>query len=323
VEEVRTSLQTKRKQFRTLYEIIFNTPRIKTRDIASLLKIDRNTASRRIKEAYDTGYVSRSQIRKHSFKNLREYVYFIQCEDPVDLFMKFREDETIVYHATISGFANMWAISKKRIDVEGDIIVEGIRSDYHLSFVPDHTWEKAIHIMEHLVDHFDPDQYEPKKYIHTRLDQSIKWDTTDEILFKELKYGLRKSFTQVTQTHSISWRRMYDWLERMPECCSIHTNYYPETISSYDPYLFMMETDYEDFIIGLFSQLPTTAFFFKVDNRLFFLIYVRRKFLRIVDPKTSYINHMYVPLLLNRLRKKGITKNNKHALAEDYWSKED
>jgi hypothetical protein len=33
--------------------------------------------------------------------------------------------------------------------------------------------------------------------------------------------------------------------------------------------MFMFETDYEDFIVDLFSELPTSTFFFKVANKLF------------------------------------------------------
>ena len=33
-------------------------------------------------------------------------------------------------------------------------IVEGVRSDYHVSFVPDHSWEKAIDIMHKKIEAF-------------------------------------------------------------------------------------------------------------------------------------------------------------------------
>lgn len=45
--------------------------------------------------------------------------------------------------------------------------------------------------------------------------------------------------------------------------------HFPETIFDHNPAIYMFETDYEDFVIALFSQLPATIYYYKISDRLF------------------------------------------------------
>ena len=71
-------------------------------------------------------------------------MYFVKCEDPDSLYQKYRKDENVILHALMYGFANLWVISSKEMDIEGDIAVEGLRSDYYVAFAPDHSWDDSI-----------------------------------------------------------------------------------------------------------------------------------------------------------------------------------
>jgi hypothetical protein len=52
----------------------------------------------------------------------------------------------------------------------------------------------------------------------------------------------------VKKNYRISGNELREWLEKLPECCTIATSYFPEKLSGYESYLFLFETDYEDFI---------------------------------------------------------------------------
>ncbi|MBU7009081.1 MAG: hypothetical protein HXS46_00205, partial [Theionarchaea archaeon] len=255
------------------------------------------------------------------YSNFPEHVYFLDCDDPDLLYQKYREDENIIFHALMYGFANLWVISKEKIDIEGDIIVEGLRSDYYVAFAPNHSWDDAIQIIRKKIQDFDPKEYEPKGYIKTHFGDTVEWSETDKILYRYFKDDLRKPFAPVMDEYEICTYTLYKWLERLPECCTIATFYYPETLREYEPYLFLFETDYEDFIIDLFSELPSSSWFFKVSDKLFLYARVPKKYIRGDDPQTEP-SELNIPLLANKLLEKGIIRRRARGPIETYWVKD-
>lgn len=315
-------LEHRRFQYRTIYESLNRYERIKVRDISSALGVNRHTSSKRLKEAFEQGYILMPQIRKRSYTNLREYMYFANCEDPLESYITYSNDINVVYHAVMSGFANFWVITTKKLALECDIILEGYRSDYYVAYAPYRSWEKTMHVMQKKVEMFNPREYEPQSYLETHWDEPIEWDTEDETLYREFKYNVRKPLTPVMKNNLISGQKIYEFLQRLPECCTVFTKYFPDTISAYDPYLFVFETDYEDFVIDLFSELPTSAIFFKVCDKLFLSVHMRRDSIRRVGLDMADIAQLWIPLLVRSLKKKGILTKEAHAIVEYHWGKE-
>ena len=311
---MRTPLDQKKRQYRSIYELFSTSPRTTLKNMAVMMDLDWRTISNRVKEALEYQYIIGPQARKKSYQNLKEYMYFVKCEDPELLYLKYFEDQNIVYHVKTIGFCDLWVIAKEKIDIEGDILVEGYRSDYYVSHPPDHSWGTAIEIMRKKAEIFKPQYATPRNYIQTHFDKTIKWTPEDELLYQYFKYNLRKPFTPPIKEHRIWERNIYNFLERLPETCTVFTDYYPDSLSAYDPYLFMFETDYEDFIVELFSELPTTSSFFKVSDKLFVHIHVLDEFAKIGD--LNLPNKFYIPLLIINLKEKGIVKTNDYIISE-------
>jgi hypothetical protein len=317
-----TSLEAKMRHYRMIYEALWSqSPRTSVKDISSLLHVDPRTASKRMKEAFDSGYLAGPQVRKRSYANMKEYMYFISCENPFPKYVSYSRDEHVVYHARMAGFASLWIISRTPLDIRDPVVLEGYRSDYHLSYAPDHSWERAVELMNFSIETCDH-KCEPGKILKNRGDTYVQWDEEDEALYQYFKYNLRKLFSPVMRRHLISSGKIYTFLERLPSCCTITLSYYPEGIGSYDPYLFMFDTDYEDFLIDLFSLLPTSSFFFKVSGRLFLLAYVKRHLLRYDGLTMSDIGQLQIPLLVKSLLDTKIIKSEDHAIVEYHWAKD-
>ncbi|MBU7048006.1 MAG: hypothetical protein HXS54_16325 [Theionarchaea archaeon] len=311
---MRLTIQQKRKQYRIIYDAIWEDPRIFVKDLALLLGCTPTAAGNRLKESTENDFIIGPEIRKKSYNNLKEYMYFIKCKDPEHLYMNLREDPHVIYHAKTSGPYNMWIIAKEKMDVKEEIVLEGYRSDYYIPHAPDHTWKTALEIMEEKINAFHPDTYQPRHIIKTHFDETIDWSIEDETLYKYFKYNLRNNIEPVMKKYQISAWRVYIFLNNLPATCTVFADYYPDSISSYDPYLFMIETDYEDFVIDLFSELPTTASFFKISGNLFLCIYIPKKFARGTDLNLS--NKLYIPLILVNLLEKGIIRNKEHVIIE-------
>jgi hypothetical protein len=307
---VRTTLEDRKKQYRIIYELLLKKSRIPIKDISKI--VGSYVAKKRMEEAFGQQYIIGPDIRKRSFSNLREYMYFVNCENPELAYLKYREDERIIYHAQMSGFCDLWIISRKEIDIDGKIILKGPRSDYYTSYASDRSWEKSLEIMRKKIESFNPKKYAPKHYIQTHFNESIEWDEEDELLYRYFKYDLRKPLAPVMRKHAISGGKLYKFLERLPETCTIATSYYPETLSAYDHYLFAFNTDYEDFIIELFSELPATISFFKVSDKLFIYTQISKMFFEISD--SPDLNLYYLPLLVIELLRKKIVNKKEHAI---------
>ena len=311
-----------KKQYRDIFELICKDPRIEITTLSEELGLDRETVTNRLNEACKQGRIIGPQIRRRSYQNFSEYVYLVNCKDPLELFLQYIKNRNITYHAVMEGSPNLWVTSKEKISIEGDVLASGLRSDYYMSFPPHHSWETAIKAMNKKGRRFDPEDYQQKGVIQNHWDKTIEWSEEDKKLFRELKYNLRKPLTPLIRKCGISGRKAWNWLERLPECCSILTSYFPDTISAYDPYLYIFETDYEDFLIDLFSELPTSCLFFKVSDKLILYAYIDREFLRNTDLQENRISKLHIPLLIRSLQKKGIIRKRAHGIVTYHWRKD-
>ena len=317
LEVKRVTEKEYRRDIRTIYDTLWENPRGPDSTISTILGA--KIAAVRTRMAYEAGYIVGPEIRKRSYKNLKEYMYFINCKNPELLYIKLRDDPKVVYHAKTSGCYNMWIVAKERMDIKGEIVLEGYRSDYCIPYAPDHSWKTTLGIMRKKADNFNPDTYQHQDTIRIHLDDIINWNEEREIFYRYFKYNLRKPFTPLARK-GLSKKKADEFFNNLQTTCTIHTSYYPDSLSAYTHYLFMIETDYEDFIINLFSELPSSVSFFKVSKRLFASTYVPQQVVRNQDLKVTP-KRSCIPLLLIDLLEKGIIKFKDYSIVEYAWAK--
>jgi hypothetical protein len=319
VEKMAFPKEKEEKQFRVIYEALYDKPRIFKNEMGELLHIHPNSASSKMKKAFRLGWVSNPQIRLRSYANLKEFAYFLKCENSAKYFSEFVNNGNITYHALTGGSANLWVVSREKLDLSCSEVISGPRSDYHISFAPDQPWDTAIEKMHNMVKEFNPKDYEPQGIIKTHWNETIEWDSEYEKLFREFNYDLTKPITPIMRNNLISWTKVDKWMKNLSTHCTIMTFYYPGRIGSYDPYLLIMKTDYEDFIVNLFSELPTTTLFFTVSDRLFAYIHVKREYIRVTNSQI-HINRLHIPNLLMDMLDRGIILSECHGIVECYWN---
>ncbi|MBU7025052.1 MAG: winged helix-turn-helix domain-containing protein [Theionarchaea archaeon] len=313
--------EQKRKDFRAVFELLDRKPRIKYTEIARILDVDIRIASSRLKDAIEKEYIVGPQIRKKSFSNLKNYVNFVDCDDPAELYLRCAKDKNVVYHAILDGFCNFQVISESPMNIKGSVL-KGALPDYFISRPPDLSWEMTIDTMRDMIAKFNPEDYIPKNYITNHWNETVEWSKEFEILYRELKYNLRRPLMHIVNSHNM-WRgKAYDFLEQLPEYCIIFTCYYQESLSTYDECLYAFETDYEDFVIDVFSQLPTTSWFYKVEDRLIAHLQIKTKPSRKRVLQTKDVTGVQILLLIKDMMKKGIVKNEAHSTFKCYWRKE-
>jgi len=316
---MRMTLEDRIRRFRFLYELLCDNPRAFATNISKIMGVDRSTASNWLRQAFEEGYILKPQMRRRSYLNFLEYVYLLRCNKPNRVFSRYIEDRDVSYHAKLLGSPNLLVMSKTEFDSEYNVF-EGLRSDFHVSLAPDHSWDRTIEIMQEKINIFDSKGYIPRNILQTHWDETIEWDSEHEKLFKMLKYDLRQAFTPIRKEALISSGKIFDWLKNLETYCTVFTAYYPKSISGYDPYLWIFETDYEDFLIDLFSELPTTASFLKVDDKIIIFTHIERQYVRVFDfCKPQELQFLS---LIDDMEDRGIIKSETHAVIECFWRKE-
>ena len=183
-----SKLEKWQKQHRKIYELLLENPRIEATKLSKEIGLTHDTVSARLKNIFDKGFIIGPQIRKKSFKNFKEYEYFVDCQDPLEFFLQHYRNQNIVYLARMEGSPNIWMTSKKEIDIEGDVLVGGLRSDYHMSIPPEYSWETSIGNLNERAEKFNKKDYQQKGTLENHWDETIEWSTDDEALFREFKY---------------------------------------------------------------------------------------------------------------------------------------
>ena len=319
---MRVAHEQQMKGYRAIFDLLNHDPRIQYNKIAEIIGVDGRTASNRLREAVEKGIIVGPQVRKKSFSNFRTYVYLSQVQDPLELFDQYTRNKDVIYHELLDGVFNLHVISKEKLDIEG-VVLEGIPSDYYISYPPDRPWGRAIDTMRTMVAWFNPEEYVPKGYITTHWDEPVNWSDTDEILYQEFKYDLRKPLEPLVKDKYHIWSgNGYDFLKRLPHACTAITCYFPETARAYDPHLFLVGTEYEDFVIEVFSQLPTTCWFQRVSDALMVNVWTLKRPLYQANVLIDNVAVLQIPLLLRELVKKGIVRKEERAEIKWHWRKE-
>lgn len=149
-----SALEKKKRKFRALYELLFTNYRILNYQISE--KLDFRAVSKVLEEAYRYQYIIGPETRKCSHANSLEHVCFFNTEEPDITYMEYREDPRVIYNAQLYGFCNSLVISKEEIEIDGEILLKGPRSDYYIPFTPDHSFERALQNMQKKIENFSP-----------------------------------------------------------------------------------------------------------------------------------------------------------------------
>jgi hypothetical protein len=169
-----TREEKKRRRSRASYELLFTNHRIPNYKISK--KLHFRAVSKVIREAHENQYIIGPEVRKCSYSNTLEYAYFFNTEEPDITYMKYREDPRVIYNAQLYGFCNSLVISREEIDVEGEIVLGGPRSDYYIPYTPNQSFERALQNMQEKIENFNPHNYTPRGFIKTHWKETIKWE---------------------------------------------------------------------------------------------------------------------------------------------------
>jgi hypothetical protein len=254
-----------------MFSYVNKESRIPFAEIARRMGKDKRTISSWWKIAVENRIIIPPVLRKKSFSNFREYVYFLKVRDPSKLFDQLKDNREITYYMVQTGFSNFGITSSRPIDPPGNVILWGEKSDYYISTPPDHSFRKAINIIEKKLGSIENATSSPLIYHNCPYEP---WDKKDEILYQEFCNDFRKPLTPVMRKHQIYSDKIMKWIRSSHEFGQIITYYFPNGEAVYLPSIFMLKTDHDSLIIDIFSQLPLTSTYYRLGTHLIMTIHV-------------------------------------------------
>jgi hypothetical protein len=270
---VKSTIWAHRRNPYDIYMFILKDPRLPITQLARKMKVNPKTADIWWIHALKKQIIMSPRFRRKSFLNFREYVYFLKVKDPHAFYEQCTRDRNLVYFSVHTGFCNFQIVSKKPIEPEGEIILSGPRSDYHVTIPPDITFQQAgekILKKLNMIDHFEHEE-SPLLFRSQSYDP---WDDKDERLYEEFCNNLRKPMVHIMKKTSTYSDKIMNWFRTRDQFGHTITMFFPQGLHSYMPVTYALETEFDSVLIHLFSELPTPCVFYKIDSTLMMSIYL-------------------------------------------------
>ncbi len=118
------------------------------------------------------------------------------------------------------------------------------------------------------------------------------WDKEDWEMYWYFIANLRRSFNELRKKTPISWRKYAEWKKSLADYCTILAGFFPEGSHSYLDMTLCFTTQYEKYVVDLFSHMPTTPGFTRAGEYVLANIFIPKDYSQ--QPKVYNINSQLV-----------------------------
>ncbi len=273
--------ESKKEEIRySIYEQMVQDERASLTSMSRKLGLARNTITSHYNYMIENQILFPPSMRLKMFDDLREYAYFLTFEKPMRVFQELETHPHVVFLSLLSGAFDLVVIADAPLRFESHLglkkcILEGPRGDYSFTHVSRTTYEKAFNdikttVLESELEPFVlPMEFPPRE---------IMWTDLEWRLYYDLKYDMRRTFTQIVKKHKVSKWLFYQSYERVKENCIITVPFYPKGVSNYFTFYITLKTAYENLLSDIFLKIPCSGATFKVGDYLVAWINIIRTF---------------------------------------------
>ena len=253
-----------------IYSLRYDDPWISNKKVARLLNRSISTVNRYAKLAEEEGIIWNPTL---GVFHPERKVALLQFQNKLQAFTKLQEFMNIGYLCVCQGDWDITAIYDREVDfsqVPGyeRVVMKGFREMIFTSKVQYTTWEKCFSRMEALM------QKDVQKSPIVYNPCYPEWDEEEWAMYYYFRPNVRKKFSNLRKEYPVSWRKYERWKRGLRKYSTIMMEYYPEGNSIYDSAVLCFKTDYGKFIVDFFSHMPTTCFFYKVEEHMMVGIFV-------------------------------------------------
>jgi hypothetical protein len=251
-----------------MFELLVQNPRIPKTKMAKALKINPDTLRIWYDEAVQKRIIILPILRRNSFANFKEYIYFLNVKQPHYYYKELQELENITYFCVQTGFSNFQLISKVPLpQFEQYSVLKGHRSDYYVTIPPECSFVESISRIKEKMENLDDFRWKPSP-LKFHLESYEPWDEIDERTYWMVTDNIRKPFREIIREGQTYSDRVLEFFRNKDRFGEVFSMYFPDGEGSYQPSLFSIKTDNDALLIDLFSCFPMSNVFYRLDNRL-------------------------------------------------------
>jgi len=277
----RLSEAQKMEIYYQIYEQLLQDERVSLAKMSRNLGLARNTVSSHYHTMIENEILLPPALRLKMFKDLREYVYYLRFDKPMQVNQELEHNPKVVYHCVTSGAFDMVVTTYSPVDFESHpkfkgCLLSGPRSDiYFPAPISRDSYEVAFQKIQKTLQEEDLKRSSIPMEFPKR---EIIWSDLEWELFYDLKHDTRRTFTEIVKTHDISKWLFYRAYERIRQNCIRIVSFFPKKRLNYSDFYFIFKTDYEQALADLFMQLPCNSMIWRVDDRMVAWINIVRTF---------------------------------------------
>ncbi len=304
---------SKKEKMHLKYQIYYkryDNPWITDKKIAKSLKRSISTVNRYARKAEEENVIWNPSIRLKYHPEKKSALVLV--DDKNKAFEELQNVPGVEYLCIYQGnwdFMLTYTEPMKLSKIPGykEAVVKGQRGVVFSPKVPYTSWRECFEPINELL----AEQY-LQKFSYGEKAQFPQWDEEEWKLYHYFKENLRKSFNEFRKESLISWRKYIAWKKTLEKYCAISTYYFPEGSLSYTSHTFCFRTPYERYIATLFSHLPTSSTFHKIEDYCMINLFL---------PK-DYTIHDKILNIFSRMLEKGIISEYIDGYAVMHWVKE-
>ena len=291
----------KLENYYQIFEQIYEEPLMTVHDIAENTKLSRNTVAHYLKYMYEHQIMVGPHICMRPAVNYAEYVYLMNFEHPLEMFKGLKGFPNVLYNAVTIGDWNTMVVTDNQLDFAQlvgfqEMVYTKRKGLVHTPKPTCTTWGTCFKSVSTRIDQFAPLWAEYKGYISSAL----PWGENEWRLYQTFKWCMRKKVTPTLRGIGVRYELYTKWKKGLPDCCTVHTQFYPDGYWNYLHYCFLFDTDYKESVMELFSLFPTTPFAMEVGDQL--LVFVALTGSDVIRNVFCSIYDMKVKEMVNKLR---------------------
>jgi hypothetical protein len=251
-------------------------PRVPTKHLAKKVRVTRNTAAKYLDEFIEDRILFPPQLRLKMTKQITEYVYLLKIKDPISFSEFIKNHNSVFYTCMLGGpfnilFMSYTPLTVSHLDGYEDTILAGIRSDYKVPTVQKRDFSTGWKIMMEKIN--NPPE---KSMIPNTLPKGGGWTPELWELYNHLKYDVRIGFTPLVKKFKFHATTFYKRYRDLLTLTDVFVPFYPLGEKRYTSFYLLFETDYQQFIIDSFGELPVYSTHMRIKDLL--LSYVKIPF---------------------------------------------
>jgi DNA-binding Lrp family transcriptional regulator len=231
--------------------------------------LNRTTVSKYLKEMRKKDILVGPYLEVKSSKSYTEYMYFMNFQNPQNVFEYLKEFPRVVYHALAAGDWNTLVISViplnfSRLVGFKDMVYTGVKYGMDTPKIKFKEWSTCFDAVNNTLEKFSPGS--PCK--NRELGPELEWGTRGWKLFSAFWKNPRKKKFLVLQNLDIRYEEYSLWVDSVKEYCSVNIRFYPQGYDHYVHQWILLDSQYEDQVKKVFSLFPSTPVIFQVGDRL-------------------------------------------------------